>query len=101
MVWKVKLGSSPTNSLKYHYLKSSFDPNDYENVYNIVDNVVLTPKGWSAFGQSIDVELVVREDGTATPSFVYGKGRKQTTVEGRPFYLDMTYAATHAAEGTF
>ena len=101
MTWKVKLSGAPTSSLQYHYLKSSFDPQDTNNVYNLLDDKILTPKGWKAFGQAIDVELTVKQDGTAIPCFVYGKGNNYQRIEGKPFYLDMTYATKHASEGTF
>jgi hypothetical protein len=51
----------------------------------------------------IELELQVREDGTAEPRFVYGHGirGKNVTVRGWPFYLDMTYAAEEAGNDTY
>jgi hypothetical protein len=63
---------------------------------------VVTPKN-TKFGSSIEVELVVREDGTTEPTFVYGTGERgsSTRVEGRPFYVDMTFGADQVAGDTY
>ena len=53
-------------------------------------------------GATVGVELLVREDGTAEPSFLYGHGERDgrtTAVKGKPFYLDMTFA-TEEVPGT-
>ncbi|MGJ8624010.1 MAG: Hsp70 family protein [Yoonia sp.] len=100
MKWKARLGSAPRSELEYHYLKSSFDPTDVDSVHNIVDHAVRTPKE-ATFGSSVEVELTVREDGTATPAFIYGRGKRETRVEGRPFYLDMTFADTEGARDAY
>lgn len=100
MKWKARLGSAPRTELKYHYLKSSFDPTDLDSVHNIVDDTVRTPKD-ATFGSTIEVELTVRNDGTATPSFVYGRGRRETRVEGRSFYLDMTFADSEGSRDSY
>jgi hypothetical protein len=49
------------------------------------------------------VELTIRDDGTAEPRFIYsrGKGSAETAVAGRPFYLDMTFAANEAIGETY
>jgi hypothetical protein len=50
------------------------------------------------------VELSVREDGTSFPAFVYGHGSlgdNETRVEGKPFYLDMTFGSTQAIGETY
>ena len=55
-----------------------------------------------SMGGAIGVELLVREDGTAEPSFRYGHGERDgrmTAVKGKPFYLDMTFA-TEEVPGT-
>ena len=92
MRWKVRMQSAPRRHLGYFFLKSSFDPNDRENLHNFIASIVHTPSG-AGFGQSIDVELTVREDGTATPVFVYGRGKSnETHATGNPFYLHMTFA---------
>lgn len=94
MRWNARLASAPRRSLTYNYLKSSFDPADISSVHNISDDVVQTPKS-ASFASTIDVELTVREDGTATPAFIYGRGKdSEARVEGTPFFLDMTFADT-------
>ncbi|WP_093155511.1 hypothetical protein [Aliiruegeria lutimaris] len=100
MHWKARMNSGPTQFLEYHFLKSSFDPTDTDCVQNILDQKVYTPRG-TKHGQFIEVELVVREDGTASPTFVYGKGKdSEKRVVGAPFFLDMTFASEpNLAEG--
>lgn len=100
MRWKARLSSAPRSDLQYHYLKSSFDPTDFDSVHNIVDNSVRTPRG-TAFGSAIEIELTVRNDGTATPAFIYGKGKTETRVEGRSFFLDMTFADSGGARSAY
>lgn len=100
MRWKARMKSAPRTNLQYHYLKSSFDPSDLNSVHNIIDNNVRTPRG-TAFGSSIEVELTVRADGTATPAFVYGKGNTETRVEGVSFFLDMTFADNVGARNAY
>lgn len=91
LTWKVRLSTTPNRHLDYHFLRSSFDPEDIEGQLNVVQKTVSTPKD-AVFGKSIDVSLSVREDGTAVPKFVYGRGRhdREVSVEGTPFFLDMT-----------
>ena len=98
--WKVKLDNPPTQKLKYYFLRSTYDPEDRENLLNIVNNVVYTPKDCK-FDSSIQVEIAVREDGTCTPKFIYKIGRQNEDINyilGDPFYIDMTYSqlTTHA-----
>lgn len=100
MRWKARLKSPPRTSLQYHYLKSSFDPSDLNSVHNIVDHTVRTPRG-TAFGSSVEVELTVRSDGTATPAFIYAKGNTETRVEGVSFFLDMTFADNVGARSAY
>lgn len=100
MRWKARMKSPPRANLQYHYLKSSFDPSDLNSVHNIVDHTVRTPRG-TAFGSSVEVELTVRSDGTATPAFVYAKGNTETRVEGVSFFLDMTFADNVGARNAY
>lgn len=99
--WKTRLPSAPSHSLGYYYLKASFDPEDLENLNNVVANRVFIKN--RVFGQSIDVELQVEADGTAYPSFLFnrGKAEKEERVSGEPFYLDMTYAGDNAAHDSY
>lgn len=101
MSWKIQLKSAPRNNLEYYFLKSSFDPTDTSSLHNIIDNSVKTPKN-TKFGQSIEMKLVVREDGTAIPSFIYGKGKnEETQVDGNPFFLDMTFAGNEIVNKSY
>jgi hypothetical protein len=99
--WKVRLSKAPSQSLDYFFMRSSFDPEEMAARHNL-DSRVRTPRG-AAFSSSIEVELTVREDGTAEPVFIYGTGAKgkNTTVRGTPFYMDMTYATQDAGVETY
>ena len=93
MVWRFKLKRPPRQSMRYYFLRSSFDPNDLENRQNIEHDVLHSPKK-CAFDKDLKLELTVEADGTAKSRFVYKSGRTEAdmiSVEGRPFYLDMTY----------
>lgn len=41
--WKVSLSKPPTHVLDYYFMKSSFEPEDVQNLHNI-DHRILTPK---------------------------------------------------------
>lgn len=99
--WKVRLGRTPSQTLDYYFMRSSFDPEEMSARHNL-DSRVNTPRD-AVFGSSINVELLVREDGTAEPSFIYGRGEKgqRSIVRGRPFYMDMTFAAEEAGGATY
>ncbi len=90
--WKFRLPSPPKRCLDYFFLKSSLDYESTTSLHNI-DNKVISPKN-SSFDSHIILELKVSVDGTAYPKFVYKQGGLNTShcaVEGRPFFLDMTY----------
>jgi hypothetical protein len=94
--WKVKLDHPPRHGLGYYFLRSSFDPADIENLQNIEEQTAYTPPGCS-FDAALQVELLVKQDGTAIPNFVYKTGRTETETiarKGKNFYLDMTYVKT-------
>jgi hypothetical protein len=99
--WKVRLNKAPTQNLDYFFMRSSFDTEDMASRHNI-ESRVQTPRG-AVFGSSIEIELTVREDGTAEPVFIYGKGTqgKHTAISGKPFYMDMTYATEDAGTETY
>lgn len=99
--WKVRLTKAPTQRLDYYFMRSSFDHTEVSALQNI-DHTVFTPKG-ASIGSSILVELLVREDGTAEPTFIYGHGeqKRNTPVRGRSFALDMTYAANEKGANTY
>lgn len=92
--WRTSLGSAPSRHLDYFFLRSSFDYRDVNALQNIQERRIYTPSG-TKFGGEFDVRLFVKEDGTAFPQFIYGKGKQEnaTIVDGRPFYLDMTTAS--------
>lgn len=102
MRWKVRLSKPPKHTLHYYFMRSSFDPEDLDSRHNIVETRVSTPPG-TQFQQSIDVELTVREDGTAEPRFLYGQNnvRTGTTAPGKPFYIDMTFAPNEVDGETY
>jgi hypothetical protein len=93
--WRVHLDRPPRHSLEYHFLRSTFDPNDLENLQNVEQRVIHTPAGTS-FDPNIHIELTIATDGTASPRFIYRAGTSaapEQAVVARPFYLDMTYGS--------
>lgn len=64
MRWRVHLDSAPRSSLHYYFLRSSFDPEDIQNMQNVEEKVVHPPKNFK-FDPDLTVELQVTEDGTA------------------------------------
>jgi len=92
MRWRVHMDTAPKRRLNYYFLRSSFDPSDIQNLHNVEEHTVHTPKHGKS-DQDLLLELNVTEDGTATPKFIYKQGRTESDIvatEGRPFYLDMT-----------
>jgi hypothetical protein len=100
--WKARLSKPPKRCLDYYFLRASFDPEDLDALHNVASTRVHTPSGTS-FQQSIEIELTVREDGTAEPKFYYGRDnvRPGTMVAGKPFYMDMTFAAEESLGETY
>jgi len=100
--WRVKLSSPPKRQLDYYFLRSSFDIDDHVALHNVESKSVRTPRDID-FQQNIEVELVIREDGTAEPRFIYSRGKSgaEQSVTGRPFFLDMTYAANESIGETY
>lgn len=97
--WKVKLETAPKKQLEYFFLRSSLNPNDIENTYNVEENRVYTPPK-SGFDSELKVELRVSSDGTARPRFIYKTGQKESdevSAEGRPFAIDMSPVARGSA----
>ena len=100
MRWKVRPTNLPSKTLDYYFMRSSFDTEDMKTRQNL-DFRLATPSNVK-MGSTVGVELLVREDGTAEPSFLYGHGERDgrtTAVKGKPFYLDMTFA-TEEVPGT-
>ena len=103
--WRVKLDHPPRHRLDYYFLRSSLDPDDTANLQNPgpSQSTALTPRA-AGFDASIQVELVVRDDGTTIPTFVYAEGRSEKercAVTGQPFYLDMTYGQSMTAANAY
>jgi len=97
--WKAKLSHPPKQQLDYHFMASSFDPHDTENVHNVIDRTVRRPSS-NSFDRNLTIELRVKEDGTTFPRFIYrasGPDIPEISVDGRPFYMDMTFGG---ADGT-
>lgn len=97
--WKIKLSKPPKNQLKYTYFKPGLEPDDSDiQIYNIESQVVHTRDN-KQFDSYVIVELTIREDGTAEPSFIYKSPNSITgsdghRVTGRPFAIDMTTGIT-------
>jgi hypothetical protein len=100
MRWRVKLDRPPRSRLDYYFLRSSFDPDDIQQLQNPEQTTAVTPKS-AKFGPALTVELRVREDGTASPRFIYREGDPESSTEARPFFLDMTYGASRAGPGAY
>ncbi len=102
MRWRVKLDHAPRRRLDYHFLRSSFDPDDVQQLQNPGQTVVATPRD-AKFGTALTVELSVRQDGTASPRFIYkeGSGGNESSAEGKPFFLDMTYGSSKTGPGAY
>ena len=97
---KVRPTNLPTRSLEYYFMRSSFDTEDMKACQNLEPRLATPPN--VKMGATVGVELLVRGDGTAEPSFLYGRGERDgrtTAVKGKPFYLDMTFA-TEEVPGT-
>jgi hypothetical protein len=103
MRWRVRLDHPPKRRLDYDFMRSVLDPGDLDSLHNIADHTVYTPTG-TKFDPAVQVELLVSEDGTAVPTFVYRAGqseRERSAIAGRPFYLDMTFGDTGEAQSAY
>ncbi|MBI4660359.1 MAG: hypothetical protein HY735_16105 [Verrucomicrobia bacterium] len=103
MRWKVHhLGAQPKR-LDYYFLRSSFDHQDTENRQNVEERTVFAPAD-CIHDAEMKLELLVSEDGTARPKFIFKTGqteRETLATDGKPFYLDMTYGQTAAVSGAY
>ncbi len=103
MRWRVKLKRPPRRQLDYYFLRSSFDPGDLQNLQNVESHTVFSPPNCT-FDAAMQVQLQVKEDGTASPTFIYKEGRaegERIAVEGKKFYVDMTYGGTEGGAKTY
>jgi len=93
--WKIKLSKPPKSQLRYTYFKPGLeDDEDTGEIYNL-ENQVLHTRDNKQFDSYVIVELLIREDGTAEPSFIYKSsnekaGSSGNYVKGREFAIDMT-----------
>ncbi|MBU2953667.1 Hsp70 family protein [Marinobacter sp. F3R08] len=90
--WKIKLSKPPKNYLDYFFSRP--DSEDEFDYYNVEETRVVTRDN-RHFDSSTTVEIVIREDGTVTPKFIYKAentqfGAEENSVVGRPFHIDMT-----------
>jgi molecular chaperone DnaK (HSP70) len=91
--WKVKLKHPPKSELKYYFTRPGAE-NDIDDRYNY-DQTCVHTRVKKHFDSQIRVELIVSEDGTARPKFIYkvgniGKGIAENSEMAKPFALDMT-----------
>jgi hypothetical protein len=103
MRWRVHLDHAPRKSLNYYFLRSSFDPNDTQNLQNVEEHTLFTPRNVK-LDSHLTLDLTVAKDGTAEPTFVYKLGRtSEETVskKGRAFYLDMTTSENTPTSSAF
>ena len=93
MRWKVgQIGAQP-KKLDYYFLRSSLDPDDVENRFNFEETTARAPSKCT-FDQNLKLELLVKEDGTAIPKFIYHTGQTEAEsifTEGKAFALDVMY----------
>lgn len=90
--WKIKLTSPPKNHLRYIFSKPSNTGED--DIYNAESQIVHTREN-KKFDSSLTVQLIVSEDGTAKPTFIYKTPNSEygipgNIVEGKAFAIDMT-----------
>lgn len=89
--WRVKLKKSPKNCLNYYFSRPESDENDH---YNVEETKINTSDS-KHFDSYVVIDVVVKEDGTFCPKFIYKTANAEFNVEenseiGRPFYIDMT-----------
>lgn len=91
--WKIKLSKPPKRQLGYVFSKPSIGTGDDKEIFN-VENQVIHTRDNKNFDSFVTVELVIKEDGTVYPSFIYKTpgpdGTGGSMVDGRPFAIDMT-----------
>jgi hypothetical protein len=101
--WRTKLSKSPRHHLDYYFFPA--ENNGETDCYNVGATRVRTEDNKHFDGQ-IRVELTVREDGTASPRFIYQVGSEkegvpENSVSGEPFYLDMTTSSNESNKASF
>jgi len=96
--WKVKLKKAPKHRLNYTFYRPQGDGD--VDAYNVEETSVYTRNN-NNMDPYIHVNLTIREDGTATPKFIYKipnekMGIAENSVEGKPFHIDMTANSTES-----
>lgn len=99
--WKIKLNKSPKHHLDYYFSRP--DSDDEFDSYNVEETRVNT-RDSKHFDSAITVQVVIREDGTVTPKFIYKVGNpefgiEENSVTGRAFHIDMTADAHEIKTG--
>ena len=100
--WSIKLPHAPRRGLEYIFTsdhenenKEDFSISEHrEAAYNIEQTKVET-KNKRDFDQKTIIQIVVSEDGTVRPKFIYKSANLERRIEEnseevRPFFLDMT-----------
>lgn len=80
MRWRVKLNRTPKHRLTTTSCKP-LDPADTAQLQNIQEHAVSTPSD-GGFDSSIQVQLTLKQDGTATPRFIHRTGRSDEEIGG-------------------
>lgn len=99
--WKIKLNKSPKHHLDYFFSRP--DSDDECDSYNVEETRVNT-RDSRHFDSMITVQIIIREDGTVTPKFIYKVGNpefdtEENSVTGRAFHIDMTADAHEIKTG--
>ncbi len=76
--WKIKLNKSPKHHLDYYFSRP--DSDDECDSYNVEETKINT-KNSKYFDSAITVQIVIREDGTVTPKFIYKVGNPEFGTE--------------------
>ena len=102
--WQAKLPSPPRQYLDYIFCRPSDpgkeDPDALDHAYNVEERRLHTSE--SRFDAKTTIEVIVHEDGTVEPKFIYKLENKRGGVsenskKGRPFYIDMTTDASNTS----
>ncbi|WP_210397396.1 Hsp70 family protein [Motiliproteus sediminis] len=99
--WKIRLNKSPRHYLDYYFSRPD---SDHElDSYNVEETRVNT-RDSKHFDSNITVQIIIRQDGTVTPKFIYRVsnpefGAEENSVTGRAFHIDMTVDAHEIKTG--
>lgn len=99
--WKIKLNKSPKKYLDYFFSRP--DSDDEFDSYNVEETRVNT-RDSKHFDAAITVQIIIKEDGTVKPKFIYKLGNpdfgtEENAVCGRAFHIDMTTDAHEIKSG--